>query len=119
MKTKKLKIVGEKDIHFLIKIHLNRVYINIIKSGYESSVELDVPYYIQKDKDDIMKNPTDLKHIHILKEDFDLPTELHNVYQDYLRLSEFEEEIFKPISNQNMKVIEFGEVHEGEEDYLP
>lgn len=119
MITKKLKIEGEKNIYFLIKIDLNRVYIQIMKKGYELENVFTVPYYVQSNKDDVMKNPTDYKHLHMLEEDFDLPTELHKTYQDYLRLSEVEIEIFKPISNENMKTIEFGITQEGEEDYLP
>ncbi len=114
MLTKKIKIENDNTIYFIVELKLTTLIISIYSAKtMEKILLMKKEFHIQKDIFDTDNSDV----IHIKKEDVNIPELIYDMYKEYLEKLTIEDELSNQI--KDAKYLEFGELQEGEEDYLP
>jgi hypothetical protein len=114
MAHKRINIEGENNIYFVVDITLNILKINVVQRGYDGKSIMERKYFIKSDVE--WEKPKELNQ-EVNLDLLNIPLIIHNIYKEYLELKNVENKAFEQI--KDAKTLEFGEVVEGEEDYLP
>ena len=114
MAKRKIKIEGEEEIYFVVDITLNILTISVVQKGYDATAIMTRKFFIKSETE--WEKPKEIKQ-EVSLDLLNIPLIIHGIYQEYLELKEVENAAFVQI--KDAKYLEFGEVQEGEEDYLP